>query len=240
MAIWRIQWTLVHRGAPPLSRYTRVLRAAHGRVYSTLHSRFESLIVHELWLTLHLLFSLVWCWFRSNLRLFNTRQASVSLRCWHTERFFAEHLTIETLAIFPSSLYLPSTRLDPLMNKLLFSSLMIRGLRLSVLKTLLKRVLHVLRRTFLGQLLRILLHHLMAYLGQSCLSRPRPSVSQTPCTASWCQPDRLLYGLPKDRLCLSSGLYGFETWVHVGLSGYLCFRIYETLFIDTYNPFLLH
>ena len=138
------------------------------------------------------------------------------------------------------ALFALSTRLDPLMNKLLFSSLMIRWLRLSVLKTLLKRVLHVLRSTFLGQLLRILLHHFMAYLGQSCLSRPRPSVSQTPCTASWCQPDRLLYGLPKDRLCLSSGLYGFETWVHVGLSGYLCFRIYETLFIDTYNPFLLH
>ena len=240
MAIWRIQWTLVHRGAPPLYRYTRVLRAAHGRVNSTLHSRFESLIVHELWLTLHLLFSLVWCWFRSNLYLFNPQQASVSLRCWHTERFFAEHLTIETLASFRSSLYLPSTGLDPLINKLLFSSLMIRWLRLSVLKTLLKRVLHVLRSTFLGQLLRIFLRRFMAYLGQSCLSRPRLSVSQNPCTASWCQPDRLLYGLPKDRLCLSPGLYGFATWVHVGLSGYLCFRFYEILFIDTYNPFMLH
>ena len=37
MALWRIKmWTPVHRGAPPISRYTRVLRAAHGRVKSTL------------------------------------------------------------------------------------------------------------------------------------------------------------------------------------------------------------
>ena len=239
MAIWQIQWTLVHRGAPPLSRYTRVLWAAHGRVNSTLHSRFESLIVHELWLTLHLLFSLVWCWFRSNLYLFNPQQASVSLRCWHTERFCGA-FDYRYLASFRSSLLLPSMGIDPLINKLLFSSLMIRWLRLSVLKTLLERVLYVLRRTFLGQLLRIFLRRFMAYLGQSCLSRPRLSVSQNPWTASWCQPDRLLYGLPKDRLCLSPGLYGFATWVHIGLSGYLCFRFYETLFIDTYNPFKLH
>ena len=48
--------------------------------------------------------------------------------------FFAEHLTIETLTSFHFSLLLPSTGLDPLINKLLFSSLMIRWLRLSVLK----------------------------------------------------------------------------------------------------------
>ena len=90
--------------------------------------------------------------------------------------FVAEYLTIETLASFRSSLYLPSRGFDPLINKLLFSSLMIRWLRLSVLKTLLKRVLHVLRSTFLGQLLRIFLRRFMAYLGQSCLSRPRLSV----------------------------------------------------------------
>ena len=122
---------LVHRGAPPLSRYTHMLRAAHGPVNSTLHSRFESLIVHELWLTLHLLFSLVCCWFWSKLHLFHPQQASVSLLCWHTECFFAEHLTIETLASFRSSLYLTSTGFDPLINKLLFSSSVIRWLRLS-------------------------------------------------------------------------------------------------------------
>ena len=38
---------LVHRGSPPLSRYTSVLRAAHGRV-NTLHSTFVPYYVHEL------------------------------------------------------------------------------------------------------------------------------------------------------------------------------------------------
>ena len=99
MALWRILWTLVHRGAPPISRYTRVLRAAHGRVKSTLHSRFGSLIVHELWLTIHLLFPLVLCWFGSNLYLLNTQQASVSLRHWHTERLFLRAIWLPKLSI---------------------------------------------------------------------------------------------------------------------------------------------
>ena len=98
MAIWWILWTLVHRGAPPISRYTRVLRAAHRRVKSMRHLRFGSLIVHELWLMIHLLFSLVWCWFRSNLHLLNTQQASVSLRHWHTERLFFAGLSLGATA----------------------------------------------------------------------------------------------------------------------------------------------
>ena len=59
------------------------------------------------------------------------------------------------------------------------------GYVLSVLKPFLKRVLHVLRRTILGQYLRVnVLRSFVVYLGQGCLSGSRLSVSRTPCTAS--------------------------------------------------------
>ena len=119
---------------------------------------------------------------------------------------FCGALTIETIASFRPSLPLPSNGIDPPLNKLLFFSLMIRWLRLSVSKYTFEAFFACSTQYFLGQLLRIFLRRFMAYLGQSCLSRPWLSVSHTPCTTSWCQPDRLLYGLPKDRLCLSPGL----------------------------------
>ena len=131
MAIWRISEPeyIVEHLSPGIHTCFELRMDVSN---STLLSRFESLIVHELWLTLHYCFCLFGV--DSNLHLFNTQQASVSLRCWHTECFFVGHLTIKTLASFRSSLDLPSTGLDPLINKLLFSSLMIRWLRFVSLK----------------------------------------------------------------------------------------------------------
>ena len=131
---------------------------------------------------------------------------SATLTYWAV--VFCGPLTTETIASFCPSLPLPSNGIDPLLNKLLFFSLMIRWLQLSVSKYTFEACFACSTQYFLGQLLRIFLRRFMAYLGQSCLSRPRLSVSHTPCTTSWCQPDRLLYGLRKDRLCLSPGLYG--------------------------------
>ena len=173
------------------------------------YAPFEVRVINCTWTVAHdtfIVFSLFWCWFRSNLHLLNTQQASVSLRHWHTERLFCGTLTIETIASFSPSLPLPSNGSDSLLNKLLFFSLMIRWLRLSVSKYTFEACFACSTQYFLGQLLRIFLRRFMAYLGQSCLSRPRLFVSHTPCTTSWCQLDRLLYSLPKDRLCLSPGL----------------------------------
>ena len=209
MALWRILWTLVRRGVPPISRYTRVLRAAHGRVKSTFHSRCGSLFVHELWLTIHLLFFRLFGVDSGQFCTFST----LNRRAWVCDTdtlsgCFCGTLTIETIASFSPSLPSPSNGSDSLLNKLLFFSLMIRWLCLSVSKYTFEVCFACSTQYFLGHLLRIFLRRFMAYLGQSCLSRPRLSVSHTPCTTSWCQPDRLLYSLPKDRLCLSPGLYG--------------------------------
>ena len=59
------------------------------------------------------------------------------------------------------------------------------GYVLSVLKPFFEAFLHVLRRTILGQYLRInVLRSFVVFLGQGCLSGSRLSVSRTPCTAS--------------------------------------------------------
>ena len=94
------------------------------------------------------------------------------------------------------------------------------GYVLSVLKPFLKRVLHVVRCTILGQYLRVnVLRSFVVYLGQGCLSGSRLSVSRTPCTASWCQPPIDCYtASQRTGVCLSPGLYGFVAWIHIGHS----------------------
>ena len=134
MAIWRIserEYIVEHLLSPGVHACFELRMDASN---STLHSRFESLIVHELWLTLHLLFSLVWCWFRSLFAPFQHSTGQLESAMLTHWAVFAGHLTIETLASFRSSLCLPSTGLDLLINKLLFSSLMIRWLRFVSLK----------------------------------------------------------------------------------------------------------
>ena len=69
-----------------LQVYTRASSCAWTRQkYAPFEVRIIT-IVHELWLTLHYVFSLVSCWLGSNFSHFNTKRASVSPQHWHTER----------------------------------------------------------------------------------------------------------------------------------------------------------
>ena len=89
------------RSSAYLQVYTRASSCAWKRQkYTPFEVRIIT-IVHELWLTIHYGFSLVSCWFGSILYLLNAKQASVSLRHWHTERwFFTGHFTTETIVSF--------------------------------------------------------------------------------------------------------------------------------------------
>ena len=88
MARWRIKlWTPVHHGAPPISRYTHVLRAAHGRV--KVHSIRGSDHYNCTWTVAHVTLCL-FCLFRvdwfpiSSLSTSNRRAWAPPH--WHNER----------------------------------------------------------------------------------------------------------------------------------------------------------
>ena len=103
MARWRIKlWLLVHHGAPPISRYTRVLRAAHGRVKVRSIRGWE--LYNCTWTVAHITLYCFACFVLIGIQLlfpFNTKQASVSpptLTKWAEK--FSGRLTIETFVSF--------------------------------------------------------------------------------------------------------------------------------------------
>ena len=182
------------------SRYTRVLRAANGRFF--LNAPFDVQVVFCTWTVAHVL--ILFRLFGVDPSLFCTFQHSTSerefFRYWQTRRSWRAFDNRNSLKLSPLHTFSHQLGLAFYQINCCSADLWYDGYVLSVPKPTLKRVLHVQRRTFLGQYLSfILLRSLVAFLGQGCLSGSGLSVSHNPCTASWCQPDRLLYGLPKDR-----------------------------------------
>ena len=156
-----------------------------GASKNTLHSRFGSLIVHELRLPFIMYCRLFGVDSGLFWTLFNTPQASVGRPLLTVRAVMHGVLTIETHSnsLPPPSnhqLGIPSSSI-----KCCSKCFWYDGYVLSVLKPFFEAFLHVLRRTILGQYLRInVLRSFVVFLGQGCLSGSRLSVSRTPCTAS--------------------------------------------------------
>ena len=176
-------WTPVHRGAPPISRYTRVLRAAHGRVKSTLHSRFGSLQLYmncgSRYIIVFRLFRVEWDPFFS-LSTLNGRAWVFDTDTRSGKNFWASWLPKLSLVLpFASfTIEMASFTIE------MFFSLMSWWLHLSVFNLHFEACFACSAQYFLGQSLRSFLRRFRAYLGQSGLTRSRLSVSHTPCTAS--------------------------------------------------------
>ena len=158
MLFWWIKWqqgaSKYLMVAQPLSRYTHVLRAENGRLKDMLHSRFGSLIVHELRLPFIICCRLFGVDSGLFWTLFNTSEHGPSASDspdGHAWRFDYRN---------PHKFYLPL----PSNHQLGIPSSSIKccskcfwyvGYVLSVLKPFLKCFLHVLRRTILGHYLRV-------------------------------------------------------------------------------------
>ena len=163
------------------SRYTSVLRAAHGRVF-TLHSTLVPYYVHELgsW-TLGFRLFCVDRFSRRNSSLSTLKQTNVSPHThWLHERKKPNRFYSETIVLLHTSRSFPSIWLHSCHNKLLFHTLPLWWHTSRCLKSPLKRVFHVLRSE---QSLRSFFAPLQSFLGQSGLTRSNLSVSQIPCTA---------------------------------------------------------
>ena len=139
----------VYRGAPPISRYTRVLRAAHGRVKSTLHSRFGSLQLYmncgSRYIIVFACFVLIRVKFIPSQHSTGERESS-TLTHWAV--FFTGHLTTETIVSFALRSLYHQNGFDPSSINCCSSVKCYDGYICRCPNTLLKRVLHVLRNTF--------------------------------------------------------------------------------------------
>ena len=147
-------WTAVHRGASLFYRYTSVLRAAHGRI--KIRSIRGSDLHNCTWTGTHELFFVFRLfrvdWLKIILLSTPNRRAWV-LRTDIPSGKFPGRFTTETLLSFAfCALYHQSGSTYKAIN-CCSTVCHVDGHLVSVLNSLLKRVLHVLRNTF-GQLLR--------------------------------------------------------------------------------------
>ena len=157
MARWRIKlWTSVHHGAPPISRYTRVLRAAHGRV----KIRFIRGSEHYncTWTVAHITLFCFACFVLIGIQLIIPFQRQTGEpESLHTDKMSGKILgpvDYRNLHYFCPSLPLPSKWLNILCIKMLFFSLVSWWLHLSVFKFNFEACFACSAQYFLGQLLR--------------------------------------------------------------------------------------